>query len=149
MTHLVYSIPTCGVPALPLCQQRHRANADTMPAATLCQQCHCASTKPKEVLPFAASPAVQLRSEALPSALLAALPWPPSLGTVSPLQNWLLHWWPSLLGGGVQVVSQPEKWTLGLAATFLGFAGIIAADTGAYVGGKLMGRTPLTGEYHQ
>jgi len=92
------------------------------------------------------SPGVQLRSEALPSALLASLPWPPPPGTISPLQSFLVHCWPTLLGGGSQVVTHPERWTLGLAATFLGFAGIIAADTGAYVGGKLMGRTPLISE---
>ncbi|CAI5462260.1 unnamed protein product [Closterium sp. Yama58-4] len=45
--------------------------------------------------------------------------------------------WPALLGG-------PALWTTGLVATFMGFAGVIAADTGAYLGGKNFGKTPLS-----
>ncbi|CAI7789680.1 unnamed protein product [Closterium sp. NIES-54] len=44
--------------------------------------------------------------------------------------------WPALLGG-------PALWTTGLVAIFMGFAGVIAADTGAYLGGKTFGKTPL------
>ncbi len=36
------------------------------------------------------------------------------------------------------------KWTVGLAATFVSVACIIAADTGAYFVGKALGRTKLT-----
>lgn len=46
--------------------------------------------------------------------------------------------WPNLLGG-------PDVWTVGLVATFIGFATVIAADTGAYVGGRLFGKTRLIG----
>ncbi|CAI6000471.1 unnamed protein product [Closterium sp. NIES-65] len=45
--------------------------------------------------------------------------------------------WPALLGG-------PALWTTGLVAIFMGFAGVIAADTGAYLGGKTFGKTPLS-----
>eukprot|EP00271_Cylindrocystis_brebissonii_P018046 TRINITY_DN494_c0_g1_i1.p1 TRINITY_DN494_c0_g1~~TRINITY_DN494_c0_g1_i1.p1 ORF type:complete len:564 (-),score=30.44 TRINITY_DN494_c0_g1_i1:489-2180(-) len=44
--------------------------------------------------------------------------------------------WPQMLGG-------PSLWTVGLVATFVSFATIIAADTGAYLGGKSFGRTKL------
>ncbi|GJP44468.1 hypothetical protein CLOM_g3870 [Closterium sp. NIES-68] len=44
--------------------------------------------------------------------------------------------WPALLGGS-------SLWTTGLVAIFMGFAGVIAADTGAYLGGKSFGKTPL------
>eukprot|EP00850_Spirogloea_muscicola_P022052 SM000275S10308 [mRNA] locus=s275:52141:53853:+ [translate_table: standard] len=36
-----------------------------------------------------------------------------------------------------------SEWTVGLVATFVAFSTIIAADTGAYLGGKTFGRTPL------
>ncbi|KAH9313959.1 hypothetical protein KI387_022586, partial [Taxus chinensis] len=45
--------------------------------------------------------------------------------------------WPVLLGGQAQ-------WTVGLVATLMSFSSIIAADTGAFLGGKTFGRTPLT-----
>eukprot|EP01018_Ginkgo_biloba_P037365 Gb_13153 [translate_table: standard] len=45
--------------------------------------------------------------------------------------------WPVLLGGQAQ-------WTVGLVATFMSVSSIIAADTGAFLGGKIFGRTPLT-----
>jgi len=45
--------------------------------------------------------------------------------------------WPVLLGGRAQ-------WTVGLVATLISFSSIIAADTGAFLGGKTFGRTPLT-----
>lgn len=45
--------------------------------------------------------------------------------------------WPVLLGGRAQ-------WTVGLVATLISFSSIIAADTGAFLGGKIFGRTPLT-----
>jgi len=35
------------------------------------------------------------------------------------------------------------EWTVGLLATFIVAANIVAADTGAFIGGKLMGSTPL------
>lgn len=45
--------------------------------------------------------------------------------------------WPVLLGGRAQ-------WTVGLVATLIAFSSVIAADTGAFLGGKTFGRTPLT-----
>ncbi|GLJ13555.1 hypothetical protein SUGI_0215230 [Cryptomeria japonica] len=45
--------------------------------------------------------------------------------------------WPVLLGGQAQ-------WTVGLVATLMSISSIIAADTGAFLGGKTFGRTPLT-----
>lgn len=45
--------------------------------------------------------------------------------------------WPILLGGQAQ-------WTVGLVATLISFSCIIAADTYAFIGGKAIGRTPLT-----
>eukprot|EP00475_Leptophrys_vorax_P001950 TRINITY_DN11119_c0_g1_i1.p1 TRINITY_DN11119_c0_g1~~TRINITY_DN11119_c0_g1_i1.p1 ORF type:complete len:158 (-),score=16.29 TRINITY_DN11119_c0_g1_i1:226-699(-) len=45
--------------------------------------------------------------------------------------------WPAALGGA-------RLWTVGLVAMFVGFAAVIAADTGAYLGGKTYGRTPLS-----
>ena len=36
------------------------------------------------------------------------------------------------------------QWTVGLLATFLAVACIIAADVGAFVVGKAVGRTPLS-----
>lgn len=35
------------------------------------------------------------------------------------------------------------EWTVGLLATFISALSVVAADTGAFVGGKLTGRTPL------
>jgi phosphatidate cytidylyltransferase len=37
-----------------------------------------------------------------------------------------------------------SHWTVGLIATFMSVACIIAADTGAYLFGKSLGRTQLT-----
>ncbi|KAK8979870.1 hypothetical protein V6N11_066070 [Hibiscus sabdariffa] len=45
--------------------------------------------------------------------------------------------WPYLLGG-------QAHWTVGLVATLISFSSIIAADTYAFLGGKAIGRTPLT-----
>ncbi|XWS77248.1 hypothetical protein CRYUN_Cryun01aG0245000 [Craigia yunnanensis] len=45
--------------------------------------------------------------------------------------------WPFLLGG-------QAHWTVGLVATLISFSSIIAADTYAFLGGKAIGRTPLT-----
>jgi phosphatidate cytidylyltransferase len=45
--------------------------------------------------------------------------------------------WPPLFGG-------PPAFTVGLAATFTAVACVIAADTGAYFTGKLLGRTQLS-----
>ncbi|XVF33537.1 hypothetical protein REPUB_Repub17cG0177200 [Reevesia pubescens] len=45
--------------------------------------------------------------------------------------------WPFLLGG-------QAHWTVGLVATLISFSSIIAADTYAFLGGKVIGRTPLT-----
>ncbi|KAL4180981.1 hypothetical protein AMTRI_Chr12g268830 [Amborella trichopoda] len=45
--------------------------------------------------------------------------------------------WPILLGG-------QAHWTVGLVATLISISGVIAADTCAYLGGKMFGRTPLT-----
>ncbi|GKV12867.1 hypothetical protein SLEP1_g23957 [Rubroshorea leprosula] len=45
--------------------------------------------------------------------------------------------WPFLLGGRAH-------WTVGLVATLISISCIIAADTYAFVGGKAIGRTPLT-----
>uniref|UniRef100_A0A0C9RZ20 Phosphatidate cytidylyltransferase n=1 Tax=Wollemia nobilis TaxID=56998 RepID=A0A0C9RZ20_9CONI len=45
--------------------------------------------------------------------------------------------WPLLFGGQAQ-------WTVGLVATLMSFSSIIAADTGAFLGGKIFGRTPLS-----
>ncbi|KAJ7514508.1 hypothetical protein O6H91_23G048100 [Diphasiastrum complanatum] len=45
--------------------------------------------------------------------------------------------WPILLGG-------TSHWTVGLVATLISFSIVIAADTGAFFGGKVLGRTPLT-----
>ncbi|KAH7519617.1 phosphatidate cytidylyltransferase 4, chloroplastic [Ziziphus jujuba] len=45
--------------------------------------------------------------------------------------------WPVLLGG-------QAHWTVGLVATLISFSSIIAADTCAFMGGKAIGRTPLT-----
>ncbi|GMI66935.1 cytidinediphosphate diacylglycerol synthase 5 [Hibiscus trionum] len=45
--------------------------------------------------------------------------------------------WPILLGG-------QAYWTVGLVATLISFSSIIAADTYAFLGGKAIGRTPLT-----
>ncbi|CAM6030827.1 unnamed protein product [Sphagnum balticum] len=44
--------------------------------------------------------------------------------------------WPVLLGGQAQ-------WTVGLLATIIAISTIIAADTGAFLGGRALGRTPL------
>ncbi|KAK6240028.1 hypothetical protein QUC31_005497 [Theobroma cacao] len=45
--------------------------------------------------------------------------------------------WPFLLGG-------QAHWTVGLVATLISVSSIIAADTYAFLGGKAIGRTPLT-----
>ncbi|MED6149596.1 Phosphatidate cytidylyltransferase 4, chloroplastic [Stylosanthes scabra] len=45
--------------------------------------------------------------------------------------------WPVLLGG-------QAHWTVGLVATLISISSIIAADTFAFLGGKVFGRTPLT-----
>ncbi|KAA3458731.1 cdsA [Gossypium australe] len=45
--------------------------------------------------------------------------------------------WPFLLGG-------QAHWTVGLVATLISFSSIIAADTYAFLGGKAIGKTPLT-----
>ncbi|KAK8501401.1 hypothetical protein V6N11_034488 [Hibiscus sabdariffa] len=45
--------------------------------------------------------------------------------------------WPYLLGG-------QAHWTIGLVATLISVSSIIAADTYAFLGGKAIGRTPLT-----
>lgn len=45
--------------------------------------------------------------------------------------------WPALFGG-------PPAFTVGLAATFLAVAAVIAADTGAYFTGRALGRTQLS-----
>ncbi|XP_019188998.1 PREDICTED: phosphatidate cytidylyltransferase 4, chloroplastic [Ipomoea nil] len=45
--------------------------------------------------------------------------------------------WPVLLGGQTQ-------WTVGLVASLISISSIIAADTYAFFGGKVFGRTPLT-----
>ncbi|EFJ29916.1 hypothetical protein SELMODRAFT_270747 [Selaginella moellendorffii] len=56
---------------------------------------------------------------------------------VPALQTKLAVCWPVLLGGRAH-------WTVGLIATFVSFCAVIAADTGAFLGGKLLGRTPLS-----
>ncbi|GAQ78320.1 phosphatidate cytidyltransferase [Klebsormidium nitens] len=53
------------------------------------------------------------------------------------LNSVIVRNWPILLGG-------PAHWTVGLIATLISFACIIAADVGAYFGGKTFGKTPLT-----
>ncbi|KAG0457281.1 hypothetical protein HPP92_022438 [Vanilla planifolia] len=45
--------------------------------------------------------------------------------------------WPVLLGGHAH-------WTVGLVATVIAFCCVIAADTFAFLGGRVFGRTPLT-----
>eukprot|EP00899_Mesostigma_viride_P002611 jgi/Mesvir1/12350/Mv00533-RA.1 len=45
--------------------------------------------------------------------------------------------WPAALGG-------PAHWTVGLVATITGIMCVVSADTGAFVGGKMFGRTPLS-----
>ncbi|KAG0459004.1 hypothetical protein HPP92_022132 [Vanilla planifolia] len=45
--------------------------------------------------------------------------------------------WPVLLGGHAH-------WTVGLVATVITFCCVIAADTFAFLGGRVFGRTPLT-----
>ncbi|KAK9864427.1 hypothetical protein WJX84_011325 [Apatococcus fuscideae] len=47
-----------------------------------------------------------------------------------------VHQWPVMLGG-------LTHWTVGLVATIMAVACVIAADTGAYICGSLMGRTQL------
>eukprot|EP00249_Psilotum_nudum_P017001 c26101_g1_i1 orf=139-1599(+) len=49
----------------------------------------------------------------------------------------LIAGWPALLGGRMH-------WTVGLLATFISFSCVIAADTGAFIGGKFFGKTPLS-----
>eukprot|EP00898_Chlorokybus_atmophyticus_P007856 jgi/Chlat1/8071/Chrsp75S07539 len=43
-------------------------------------------------------------------------------------------WWPLA----------PTSWTVGLVSTLVGFACVIGADSGAYLGGRVWGRTPLS-----
>lgn len=45
--------------------------------------------------------------------------------------------WPVMLGG-------QAHWTVGLIATIIAMSTVIAADTGAFLGGRAMGRTPLS-----
>ena len=45
------------------------------------------------------------------------------------------------------VLGGPTHHKHGLAATLIAFASIIAADVGAYAGGKTFGRTKLSSEY--
>ncbi|CAI5504676.1 unnamed protein product [Closterium sp. Naga37s-1] len=59
------------------------------------------------------------------------------LATTATTSSPVARVWPALLGG-------PALWTTGLVAIFMGFAGVIAADTGAYLGGKSFGKTPLS-----
>ncbi|CAI5462720.1 unnamed protein product [Closterium sp. Yama58-4] len=59
------------------------------------------------------------------------------LATTATTSSPVARVWPALLGG-------PALWTTGLVAVFMGFAGVIAADTGAYLGGKTFGKTPLS-----
>ncbi|CAI6004626.1 unnamed protein product [Closterium sp. NIES-65] len=59
------------------------------------------------------------------------------LATTATTSSPVARVWPALLGG-------PVLWTTGLVAIFMGFAGVIAADTGAYLGGKTFGKTPLS-----
>nr|PNR52436.1 hypothetical protein PHYPA_008810 [Physcomitrium patens] len=49
----------------------------------------------------------------------------------------LVSAWPALLGG-------QAHWTVGLIATIIAISTIIAADTGAFLGGRALGRTPLS-----
>ncbi|GAV87413.1 CTP_transf_1 domain-containing protein [Cephalotus follicularis] len=59
-------------------------------------------------------------------------------GLVAPALNTRIGaGWPILLGG-------QAHWTVGLVATLISFSSIIAADTFAFMGGKALGRTPLT-----
>ncbi|KAK8693423.1 hypothetical protein V6N13_071007 [Hibiscus sabdariffa] len=59
-------------------------------------------------------------------------------GLAAPVLNTKIRaGWPILPGG-------EAYWTVGLVATFISFCSIIAADTYAFLGGKAIGRTPLT-----
>ncbi|KAK9822181.1 hypothetical protein WJX81_007282 [Elliptochloris bilobata] len=56
---------------------------------------------------------------------------------VPALNSTAVHKWPVALGG-------LTHWTVGLLATFMSVACVVAADTGAYAFGKTLGRTQLT-----
>ena len=48
---------------------------------------------------------------------------------------------PEILGNILNAMN--VEWTVGLLATFISCLSVVAADTGAFIGGKLMGSTPL------
>ncbi|GBG68643.1 hypothetical protein CBR_g3184 [Chara braunii] len=59
---------------------------------------------------------------------------PPAIGTHLAVAGGK---WPAVFGGRAH-------WTVGLLATMVAMSCVVAADTGAFVGGKAFGRTPLS-----